>query len=118
MSNAAYLNDKTCYAIVLNYRIFVFNRFFHLHGEGAGLRGFGGGGLVGLAGQEVLEPPGDWEGEADTLTVSPLGTMTHSSESLEGDVSLLDLEIRLGIRSNLALDKATLHQRQCKRTNI
>lgn len=80
---------------------------FHLHGEAAGLRGFGGGGLAGLVGREALEPPGDWEGEADPLTASPLGTMTHSSESLEGDVSLLDLEIRLRVRSKSRFHKWT-----------
>lgn len=93
---------------------------FFLHGEAAGLRGFGGGGLTGLEGREVLELPGDWEGEAVPLTASPLGTMTHSSESLEGDVSLLDLEIRFSSRSNSGLSSSTktiLQQMQCKLKN-
>ena len=38
-----------------------------------------------------MEPPGDLEGEPVLLTASPFGTITHSSESLEGDVSRLDL---------------------------
>lgn len=66
-----------------------------LLGEAAGLRGVGGGGRVGLRGHEALEPPGDREGEPVPLTASPLGTITHSSESLEGDVSLLDLGIKI-----------------------
>lgn len=66
-----------------------------LLGEAAGLRGVGGGGLVGLGGREAVEPPRDREGEALPLTARPLGTMTHSSESLEGDVSLLDLGIKM-----------------------
>lgn len=60
-------------------------------GEAVGLRGVGGGGRAGLGGREAVEPPGDGAGDPVPLTVWPLGTMTHSSESLEGDVSLLDL---------------------------
>lgn len=62
-----------------------------LPGEAVGLRGVGGGGRAGLGGREALELPGDGAGDPVPLTVWPLGTMTHSSESLEGDVSLLDL---------------------------
>lgn len=74
---------------------------FFLLGEGAGLRGVGGGGRAGLRGREVLEPPGDREGEPVPLTASPLGTITHSSESLDGDVSLLDLGIKISTYVNL-----------------
>ena len=65
-----------------------------LLGEAAGLRGVGGGGRFGLGGREPVEPPGDRGGEAVPLTAWPFGTITQSSESLEGDVSLLDLEIK------------------------
>lgn len=64
-----------------------------LLGEDAGLCGIEGGGLAGLGGCDVLEPPGDGELEPALLTARPLGTMTHSSESLDGDVSLLDLKV-------------------------
>lgn len=40
-----------------------------------------------------MEPPGDGEGELLPVTVRPLGTITQSSESLDGDVSLLDLKV-------------------------
>lgn len=66
-----------------------------LLGEAAGLRGVAGGGRAGLTGREALEPPGDREGEPAPLTASPFGTITHSSESLEGDVSLLDLGVKI-----------------------
>ena len=58
-------------------------------GEAVGLRGVGGGGRAGLGGreeeeEEEEEPPG--VGGGDPV---PLGTITQSSESLDGDVSLL-----------------------------
>lgn len=56
--------------------------------------GIEGGGLAGLGGQDVFEASGDSEVEPVLLTASPLGTMTHSSESLDGEVSLLDLNTR------------------------
>lgn len=52
------------------------------------------GGLAGLRWSEASESPGDREGES-VLTASLLCTITHSSESLEGDVSLLDLGINI-----------------------
>lgn len=64
-----------------------------LHGEAPGPCGLGGGGLAGRGGREVLELPGDGDEEAVPLTARLVGTMTHSSESLDGDVSLLDLQI-------------------------
>lgn len=61
-------------------------------GEAAGLRGVGGGGRAGLGGRVDLEPPGDGAGDPVQLIAWPLGMITQSSvESLEGDVSLLDL---------------------------
>lgn len=69
------------------------NLALFLLGEDAGLWGIEGGGLAGLGSRDVLEPPGDGELEPVPLTVRPLGTMTHSSESLDGDVSLLDLNV-------------------------
>lgn len=66
-----------------------------LLGEAAGFRGVGGGGLAGLGGREEVEPSADGEGEPLSLTVRPLGTMTQSSESLDGDVSRLDLKVQV-----------------------
>ena len=66
-----------------------------LLGEAAGRRGVAGGGRAGLGGREAFESPGDREGDPVPLTAWPLGTITHSSESLEGDVSLLDLRIKI-----------------------
>lgn len=41
-----------------------------------------------------MEPPGDREGELVPLTACTFGTMTHSSESLEGDEPPLDLQVQ------------------------
>lgn len=67
---------------------------FFLHGEAAGFCGVGGGGRAGLGGRDAVEPPGDRGGELVPFTAWGLGTMTHSSESLEGDESLLDLQVQ------------------------
>lgn len=63
-------------------------------GEAAGLRGIEGGGRAGLGGREEVEPPGDRDGESVPLTAltALTVTITQSSESLDGDVSLLDLQ--------------------------
>lgn len=67
---------------------------FSLHGEAAGFCRIGGGGRVDLEGSDAVEPPGDREGELVPLTACTFGTMTHSSESLEGDEPPLDLQVQ------------------------
>ena len=63
----------------------------------------GGGGRAGLGGRRAPEPPGEGAGEPVWLTPLPFGTMTHSSDSLEGDGSRLDLQKGMVKRSLTAL---------------
>lgn len=62
-----------------------------LHAEAADLWGMEAGGLAGREGREVAEPPRVGEGESVPFAVWSFDTMTQSSESLDGDESMLDL---------------------------